>query len=92
MPPAHVALALARVHEVPHAVQFASVFSGASQPFAPFPSQLSQPVSQLVIVHIPVLQLSVALSLVHGVPQPPQFVSVFVGVSQPLPVAPSQFP
>lgn len=42
-------------------------------------------------MHVPLPHDSAALARSQITPQPPQFVSVFVEVSQPLPVPPSQF-
>jgi hypothetical protein len=42
------------------------------------------------IAHVPVLHVAVALASLHTVPQPPQFASVWMFVSQPLAELPSQ--
>lgn len=79
----HVSLAFASAQVVPQLPQSLSVLSGVSQPLAWSPSQLPQPTLQLTTRHAPVLQLPVAFAGAHGVLQSPQFVLVFVGVSQP---------
>jgi hypothetical protein len=47
---------------------------------------------QEAIWQVPVAQVAVALARVHAVPQPPQFVVVVSGASQPLPMFASQLP
>jgi hypothetical protein len=68
------------------------VFRLVSQPLALLPSQLPQPALQAPIWQVPELQSAEALAKEQGVPQAPQLVSVFRGVSQPLALLPSQLP
>jgi hypothetical protein len=91
VPVVHVAVAFGRLHAAPHAPQFASVRSDVSQPFASFESQSSKLLAQVVISHVPLAHDSPAFGSEHAMPHPPQFVSVFSGVSQPLTSTPSQF-
>ena len=81
-----------RSHTTPQPPQFASVFRGASQPFDATPSQLPYPAAHAPRVQLPVEQLSAAFGRSQGVPQPPQWVSVVSGASQPLASMPSQLP
>jgi hypothetical protein len=83
VPLAQLSDALVKLHVEPHAPQFISVSSGVSQPFAASPSQLPQPALHAVIVHVPLAHDSEAFGRLHGVPQPPQFMRVVIGVSQP---------
>jgi hypothetical protein len=92
VPVAQVGVPLITVHAMPHVPQFVSVLSGASQPLLATPSQLPKPALQLAIAQVPVPQVEVAFARLHATPQPPQFVSVFSAVSQPLAVTPSQLP
>jgi hypothetical protein len=62
-----------------------------SQPFARFPSRFVQPALQDTSWHHPELQDADAFVKPHLVPQPPQFVSVLIAVSQPFAMVPSQF-
>jgi hypothetical protein len=92
MPLEQSAIALARTHAVPQLPQSVVVRSEVSQPFATLASQSDHPASHVVIVHMPVEQSPVPRDGAHGTPQAPQLVSVFVRVSQPFDVTPSQLP
>jgi hypothetical protein len=83
--------AFASEHTAPQAPQFESEVSAVSQPLAPLPSQLPQPVTQLG-VHTPDMQLVVPCAFEHVTPQPPQLLTELRGVSQPLALWPSQLP
>jgi hypothetical protein len=72
------------------APQVSGAPSEASQPFGSCMSQFAKPGVQVVIVHVPVLQLAEAWAGAHGVLQLPQSVSVRIERSQPLLVRPSQ--
>ena len=89
-PPGHVVLAFARVHTLPHVPQFAGAVSEASQPSPSAPLQLPKPMLHVPIAHIPLAHVAVALTREHERPQPPQFVSVWIDVSQPVASLPSQ--
>lgn len=92
-PPKQVALALAKLHTVPHAPQFAAlVFVFVSQPSDTRPLQLPYPVAH-VSEHAPALQLGVAFVVEHAAAHAPQFVAlVLVFVSQPSETTPLQLP
>jgi hypothetical protein len=80
-------------HTVPHVPQllrFVCVL--VSHPFAVSPSQFAQPALHDWIRHTPVAQVATAFGSAQGTPHPPQSVSVFRLVSQPLPALPSQLP
>jgi len=63
---------------------FASLLSLASQPFAPFPSQLSKPTEHVLTAQLPDMQVAVAFARLQAVPHLLQFfVSVFRFTSQP---------
>jgi hypothetical protein len=67
--------------------QFVSVRVSISQPFASMPSQSSKPASQVVISQVvPPAHATadVLASVLQLTPQPPQLLTVLVGVSQPL--------
>jgi hypothetical protein len=92
------ALATVVAQLVPHTPQFAVVvFRFVSQPLALFPSQSPNPALQLVYVHAPVplhaAPEALATVVAQLVPHEPQFAAlVFVLVSQPLALLPSQSP
>lgn len=90
LPAAHVAVALAREHVVPHSPQLLSVLRGVSQPVESCESQSAKPSSQVVISQVSDSQVSVALASEQGAPHAPQLLSVVTGVSQPLASMPSQ--
>jgi hypothetical protein len=92
-PVMHVApVAFAGLHGTPHAPQFKSVVSVASQPSASELLQSPHGVSQLEIRQTPVEQDSLARARSHGTPHAPQFSSVVSCVSHPLLRMPSQSP
>lgn len=77
---------------MPQVPQFVTVFSDASQPFVPKPSQLPKFALQ-AIEHAPRAQLGVPLLLLHVVPHAPQFATLIcVFTSQPFAASPSQLP
>ncbi len=90
LPEAQLAVALARAHDTPHAVQLLSESRGVSHPLPSEPSQLPYPGLQLMIAQLPVAHVAVALARPQAFRQVPQFVSVVTGVSQPLASTPSQ--
>ena len=75
---------------VPQEPQLEVEVSAVSQPLPSLPSQLPKPELQAPKVHVPPLQVAVALLREHGTPQPPQSLDVLVLVSQPLLGLPSQ--
>jgi hypothetical protein len=86
----HVSPARERSHAVPQPPQSVSVVSGLSQPLATIPSQLPNPPLHVVSAQLPLAHDSEALFRSQLVPQPPQFESVRMSVSQPLTGLPSQ--
>jgi hypothetical protein len=72
VPVPHDTTPFGRLHAVLHAPQLISVLSGVSQPVIMSLSQLSNPVVQLAIWHIPPEQTSTALGKLHSIPQPLQ--------------------
>jgi hypothetical protein len=58
--PAQVAVALGRVHGVPHAPQFVTLSSGSSQPLASLPSQLPAPAMHAAIRQVSPAQVALA--------------------------------
>lgn len=90
VPESHVAVALGREHETPQAPQLVSVSKRCSQPSLGSLLQSSKPWLQEAIRHAPVEQVAVALLSAQAAPHAAQSVSVFVGVSQPLLLSPSQ--
>ena len=64
VPVAQLEVALARLHETPHAPQLAVVLSDASQPLLGLPSQLANAAAPGV--HAPAVQVVVPLELVHA--------------------------
>jgi hypothetical protein len=84
-----VVMPWAFVHASPHDRQFVGVPSCVSQPACAL-VQSRNPLLQVVSVHVPVAQDSLAFARLQGTPQPPQLVRVFSGVSHPLPGASSQ--
>ena len=90
-PAEQVGVAFVVEQAVPHAPQLlVAVFVLVSHPFAELPSQLPNPAVQVPRVQVPVVQVSLAFARSHTLPQPPQFASVRVFVSQPLFGLPSQ--
>ena len=93
-PVLQVAAALAKKHgrpQPPQCVVLVLVF--VSQPFTASPSQLPKPAPHAPRMHTPLVQLTAALGRLHPAPHAPQFERlVFVSVSQPLPLLPSQSP
>ena len=72
------------LHAVSQSPQCAVVVSEVSQPVSARPSQLPQPLVQ-AMPHRPALQEGVPLTVLHTVPQAPQWVTlVLVLVSHPL--------
>jgi hypothetical protein len=92
VPVAQVAVAFASTQATPHAPQFVSVVSEASQPLASIPSQLPYSGLHEAIWQVSVAHVAVAFARVQVVPHVPQLVSVFKGVSQPFEAMPSQLP
>jgi hypothetical protein len=92
VPVAHEALALARLHVVPHVPQFDKVRRSVSQPLVALPSQLAKLALQVPRVQVPVVHDALALARLHVTPQAPQFESVWMLVSQPLAALLSQLP
>ena len=90
VPDAQDSLAFGRSQVTPQAPQLVRLVSGVSQPLASTPSQLENPALQLVVVHVPDVQVAAPLARLHGVPQDPQSLRVVMGVSQPLASMPSQ--
>jgi len=92
-PARHVGLPFVKLHTWPQVPQFPELVPVlVSQPFATLPSQLPNPAVH-AIEHAPALHDGVPLALEHAAPQVPQFpVLVFVLVSQPFPLLPSQLP
>jgi hypothetical protein len=90
-PEAHEAEPPAVEHALPQVPQLARlVLVLVSQPLEMLPSQLPQPALH-AMPHTPSVQLAEPLAVEHTMPQPPQFVRlVFVFVSQPFAVLPSQ--
>jgi hypothetical protein len=91
----HEPVACAGAHGTPHWPQLLLVLSWVSQPSFALPSfalQSSQPALQATISHVPDEHKAVPWALVQAVPQAPQLVSEFKGVSQPLFLLPSQSP
>ena len=86
-----VEVELARLQTVPQPAQLESEFSCVSQPLPGLPSQLPQPLLQLVSEQVPLAQLAVAWPRLHAVPQVAQSVSVVSEVSHPFAARPSQF-
>jgi hypothetical protein len=86
--------ALPGAHTLPHAPQWlASVRVSTSQPLAGLPSQSAKPSLQRATAQRPPAQALVALARAQAEPHAPQWaVLVWVSVSQPLPVLPSQSP
>ena len=80
------------LHAFPHAPQWlGSLVRLISQPFAAFVSQSPKPTRHATIVQLDAMQASIALSVLHARPQPPQsFTLLVVLISQPLPGLPSQ--
>jgi hypothetical protein len=76
----------------PHAPQSVSVQTDVSQPFAGFPSQLSQPVLHVYPQPFVPLQLTGPWAFEQLLPHERQFVSVPSGVSQPVAGFMSQLP
>jgi hypothetical protein len=79
----------------PQPPQFEFVLSCVSQPSlaeSSFVLQSSQPALQARISQLPALQVGVAWPLLQALPQPPQLLRLFSGVSQPLFMLPSQSP
>jgi len=82
---------LAFVHAVPQNLQFVTVLSAASQPFAAIKSQSPNPLLQEVSAQVPVWHVPTPLVYVHALLHIPQFVfDVFLFVSHPLFGLPSQ--
>jgi hypothetical protein len=79
------------VHELPQALQCVTLPSVVSQPFAACASQLPKPASHAPRLHVPLAHDSAAFPNEQTTPQPPQSVSVVVGVSQPSSGFPLQF-
>ena len=77
-------------HTSPQAEQLLVVPSVVSQPLPGLLSQLPKPVVQVPSVHVPVLQLALALAREHPTLQSPQSVFVVTLRSQPLSGLPSQ--
>ena len=78
---------------LPHAPQLlVLVLRFASHPLLSTLSQFAYPLLQLVSVQVPDEQDSAALARLQAVPQLPQLVVLFNGVSQPLFTLPSQLP
>jgi hypothetical protein len=92
VPVEHDSEALAKSHTTPQPLQFDSVLSEVSQPFAGCPSQLANPLVQVPRVQTPVAQDSAALGKSQSTPQPPQFDRVLSEASQPLAALLSQLP
>jgi hypothetical protein len=81
--------ALHAVEQLPQCVT--SVFRLDSQPLPTLPSQLPYPVEQ-VMPHAPLVQVAVPLTVLHTLPQVPQFDRFeLVLTSQPFATLPSQF-
>jgi hypothetical protein len=78
VPVAQDSVAFARLQDVPHEPQSASVFSGVSHPSSTSPLQSPQPMSH-ARTQAPLVQLGVAWFVLHALPQPPQwFASVLM--------------
>ena len=91
VPPAHVSVALGRLHAVLHAPQLTSVLSGDSQPLPMFPSQSPIPAAHEAHPHVPAAHVGVPPVHVQPCPHVPQWlVFVCVFVSHPLIGLPSQ--
>jgi hypothetical protein len=71
----------------PHALQFVTVFVRVSHPSvsgAVLALQSAKPGEQPVYLHVVPVHVAPVLSVVsHAAPHPPQFITVFVCVSQP---------
>jgi len=78
------------VQALPHALQWVTLPSVVSQPFAGWLSQLPKPAVQVPRVQVPVEHDSEALAKLHGTSQSPQLVSVRMSRSQPFVATPSQ--
>jgi hypothetical protein len=72
VPPPQLAAALARLHDTPHAPQFALVCVDCSQPLFASPSQLPKFALHELSAHVPVLQVAVALGRLHATLQAAQ--------------------
>jgi len=92
LPVAQLSVAPGKSQVVLHALQFAVLVRGASQPVLARRSQSPKPPLQAPSAQVPVLQLSPAFARSHVAPHAPQFVVELSGVSQPLAAFRSQLP
>jgi hypothetical protein len=91
VPPVHDAVAFAPPQARPHAPQFVSVSSVASQPFDDRPSQFPNPAMHAPKPHEPFVHSAIAPDDEHEVPHTPQFwIDVRKSDSQPFVRRPSQ--
>jgi hypothetical protein len=90
VPVVHVSVEFGRTQAVPQVPQSVTVRMDVSQPLESMLSQSSRPTLQLPMLQTPVEQSAVANAREHVIPQPPQFASVRVLVSQPSATLPLQ--
>jgi len=91
-PPPHEGVALAKLHTLPQAPQFAVLVERfTSQPLDGLPSQLPYGRLQVATAHAPPLQVGIALARLHAAPQLPQLATLVERLaSQPLAAVESQ--
>jgi hypothetical protein len=92
LPVRQLVVAFARAQPTLQPPQSVLVISDVSQPVASLPSQSPKLAVHAPIAQVPVAQVAVAFVREQLDPQPPQFTSVVMGVSQPLGSTASQSP